>query len=257
VADLDRRIAEIARTPRLLVAVDFDGTLSPIVDDPDDARPTRGSMRALSTLANQRNTRVAVISGRALSDLAARLTLDTRQVRLVGGHGSELEPELDEQLTAAQRDDLAAIRVAVDAAARGLAGITTEHKLASSALHYRRASRPDAARALCRLRRSQGDFGPDVHVRRGKKVVEVSVHQTHKGQAVDRLRAEMRATAVLFLGDDRTDEDAFRTLGDHDLGVKVGPGDTAAPARVANPDEVADLLTRLAEMRRQAPVAAE
>jgi trehalose-phosphatase len=237
----------------LLVATDFDGTLSPIVDDPDAAEPSPRARRALSTLAGQCHTRVAVISGRALRDLEHRLQLSEDDILLVGSHGSEFEPELAARLTDLQRDLLEKVHAAVESAATGLEGILTEHKDASSTLHYRQANRDVAAEALCRLHRSiQALPPPRPQIRRGKKVVELAVLHMHKGEAVARIRTEVGATAALYLGDDRTDEDVFRIMGTEDLSVKVGPGPTAARVRVDNTEEVADLLAYLADLRSQA-----
>ncbi len=221
---LDSTLSHLVRTPVLLVTADFDGTLAPIVDDPDDAEPMPRAVRALSTLARQPHTHVAVVSGRALADLEARLQPVPERVLLVGSHGSEFEPELVGRLTAEQLSDLSAVRAVVDEAAAGLAGVAAEHKDASSALHYRRAARQDAARAVWRLRVGKQGLGESVHLRRGKKVVELAVLHAHKGQAVDRLRAELGATAVLFVGDDRTDEDAFGLAAGRRRGSQGGPG---------------------------------
>ncbi|MEM0984166.1 MAG: trehalose-phosphatase, partial [Planctomycetota bacterium] len=87
----DATIEALARTPRLLVACDYDGTLSPIVENPADAVPIRESVVALQQLCETPDTSVAVVSGRALSDLAQRVDLPPR-VHLVGSHGSEFEP---------------------------------------------------------------------------------------------------------------------------------------------------------------------
>lgn len=279
-ASLDEALRMLAATPVLLVALDFDGTLAPIVPRPEDATPTPRARRALNALARQPHTRVAIVSGRALADLEARLGAVEPEVLLVGGHGSEFEPERAGRLSPPLQALRARVRAVVDAAADGLEGVEAEHKDASSALHYRRAARADAAEALARLGRARGELAIPLedglglldpedeafverradgallpHLRRGKRVVELSVLRTHKGHALDRLRRELGATRVLFLGDDRTDEDAFRSLGAADLGVKVGPGATRATQRVADPAEAAELLVRLVSARRAALAA--
>jgi len=81
--DLDQALEAIARVPILLVATDYDGTLSPIVDNPDDAKPVRESIIALRALATLSGTHCAVVSGRSLSDLASLSSLDG-QIMLVG-----------------------------------------------------------------------------------------------------------------------------------------------------------------------------
>ena len=85
--------------------------------------------------------------------------------------------------------------------------------------------------------------------RRGRDVFEFSVRSTTKGDAVRMLREFSGATAVLFAGDDVTDEDGFRALGTEDLSLKCGDGETAARFRVADTIEVAAVLERLAEIR--------
>jgi trehalose 6-phosphate phosphatase len=75
------------------------------------------------------------------------------------------------------------------------------------------------------------------------------VLNTDKGEAVDILRQQTDSTAVVFLGDDVTDEKAFRRMRDGDIGVKVGTGDSAAAFRVDAPEDVADVLAHLLDAR--------
>jgi trehalose-6-phosphatase len=81
-------------------------------------------------------------------------------------------------------------------------------------------------------------------------VIELAVVDADKGTAVDHLRDVVGADAVLFVGDDVTDEDAFGVLRASDIGIKVGPGRTLARYRLAGTDETADLLSSLAGLRR-------
>jgi trehalose 6-phosphate phosphatase len=92
---------------------------------------------------------------------------------------------------------------------------------------------------------------PGVNVKHGKDVVELTVVDTHKGNAIQQLRELLAVDAVLFVGDDLTDEDAFAVLGPDDLSVKVGPGPTSAAHRVADVDEVAELMAMVAARRAQ------
>ena len=83
----------------------------------------------------------------------------------------------------------------------------------------------------------------------GKAVLEFAVISTDKGEAIDIIRDRDDATAVVFFGDDVTDEKAFRRMRDGDVGVKVGPGDTLAAYRVESPDDVEAALVYLARRR--------
>ena len=85
--------------------------------------------------------------------------------------------------------------------------------------------------------------------RGGKDIVEFAVRHVTKGDALDRLRELRGADAVLFAGDDVTDEDAFRVLREGDVGVKVGEGDTLAGHRVSDPAALTDVLKQLARLR--------
>ncbi len=243
----EARIDELARQPDLLVASDYDGTLAPIVDDPAAAVPHREAVAALTMLASLPRTHVAVISGRALADLAG-LTSLPGHVHLVGSHGSEFDPGFHSELP---RDALVLRERIAEHLARiadRWEGVTLEHKPASVAMHYRMAGDENARRALAEVEAGPATL-PGVHVKHGKAVVELCAIEPDKGAALNRIRRQTGARAVLFLGDDVTDEDAFVVLRECDLGVKIGAGDTAATARVATTEDACRLLARLAERR--------
>ncbi len=246
-SDLDRQLERIAASPVLLVACDYDGTIAPIVVDPQKARPQRESIVALRMLSAMPQTHVAVISGRALQDLA-RLTGLPDDVHLVGSHGSEFDLDFATSLspTATQlRDRLVSELAAV--AGNG-DGLLIEQKPASVAFHYRNADEDTAAEALKTVLDGPAQL-EGVYTKHGKKVVELGVVATSKGSALETMRHRCGASAVIFLGDDRTDEDAFSTLTGPDIGIKVGDGETRARYRVAGPGEVSQTLARLSELR--------
>jgi trehalose 6-phosphate phosphatase len=91
---------------------------------------------------------------------------------------------------------------------------------------------------------------PGVEATAGKAVLEMAVVQVSKGAAIDTLRGRLGADAVLFVGDDVTDETAFGRLQPGDVGVKVGDGDTAARFRVSAPEDVTAMLEALLAARR-------
>jgi trehalose 6-phosphate phosphatase len=247
-AELRRAIVQIARTPRLLIACDYDGTLAPIVEDPEQARPLPESVGALRQLAGLHETTTAVISGRALRDLATLSRLPA-EVHLVGSHGSEFDigfvHELDDQAKALHRQVESALEeLTVDAP-----GVHLEVKPASIAVHTRRADAEVAERINTSVR--QGPCTWDgVQVTEGKAVIELAVVQTDKGRALDVLRHQVGATAAAFLGDDVTDEKAFARLSGPDLGVKVGDGESLAHFRIPDAISVARVLAFLLEERR-------
>lgn len=165
-------------------------------------------------------------------------------VHLVGSHGAEFDSGFAHDI---DTDLLARITETLSEIAADKPGVTVETKPASVALHVRNASTADGEAALAAAWDAASDW--DAHATTGKAVLEFAVISTDKGEALDILRAEHRAGAVVFFGDDVTDEKAFRRLGDADVGVKVGPGDTAAAYRVDAPEGVAAALAHLLSTR--------
>ncbi|MDT5267440.1 MAG: trehalose 6-phosphate phosphatase [Mycobacterium sp.] len=243
-SDLLRALDGAAATPRLLVASDFDGTLAPIVNNPADARPLPGAADALIALAGQPSTTVALVSGRALSTLR-ELSSIPPPVHLVGSHGAEFDSGFSHDI---DRELLERITAELTAIAANRPGVTVEPKPASVALHVRNASAADGSDALDAARAAARAW--DAEVTAGKAVLEFAVISTDKGEAIDIIRDRDDATAVVFFGDDVTDEKAFRRMRDGDVGVKVGPGDTLARFRVETPEDVETALTYLLEQRR-------
>lgn len=250
-SDLREAVTVAAGRPVLLVCSDFDGTLAPLAPTPDQARPLPEGVAALAALAALPRTTAALVSGRSLDDLAA-LSDAPPGVRLVGSHGWEFDTagpgDLDP--AAARRRD--AVRREVAAAVDGVEGVLVEPKATGVAVHVRLADRADAARVLAAVREGAARR-PGVHLTAGHEVLELSVVEADKGHAVDVLRAQAAADAVVFVGDDVTDERAFARLHGNDVAVKVGPGSTAAPYRVDSPRGVVALLVALLHDRRRAP----
>lgn len=253
-------VHEIARTERLLVALDFDGTMTPLSDDPMAVRALPETAAAVRRLAELPETTVAFVSGRQLADLRVIGEHDDESpVWLAGSHGAEHWRPAGAVVADAEELSMADVvertaasdALAADAerAVEGIPGAWVERKAFGFALHTRLAEPADAGRAQSLVDALVGERAPEWRRRTGKDIVEFAWRHEGKDTAIARLRAETRATAVLFAGDDVTDEDALRSLGDGDLGVRVGDGETAARARVADPLELAELLTELAVAR--------
>ncbi|MEM7142181.1 MAG: trehalose-phosphatase [Actinomycetota bacterium] len=241
------RLDQLAQQPQLLVACDYDGTVAPIVNDPMKALPLRETSVALRNLAALPQTDVAVISGRSLRDLAALSRLPA-EIHLVGSHGTEFDIDFALDLDPALRERRASLVAELQDLASTHEGVSLEKKPASIAVHYRNVDDAQIDAVLAGLDGIAGRIG-ELTVRHGKKVCELLLVPTDKGRALTTVRGNVGATAVMFLGDDVTDEDAFATLAGPDVGVKVGAGDTIAAFRVESPDDVAILLAALCSRR--------
>jgi len=247
-AELRAALAGIARVPQLLIGCDYDGTLAPLVDDPSAAGPLPEAVAAVRALAALPQTVVAVISGRALRDLATLSRLPS-EVHLVGSHGSEFDLGFIQRLAPEQHDLHGRLLAELTAIARDHPGVRLETKPVSVAVHVRGVDQGVGERALEAVRTGPATW-PDIYVTNGKEVMELSLLSTDKGAAVTSLRMQASASAVLFLGDDVTDENAFAQLHGPDVGVKIGPGETLAAFRVDEPIDAVRVLGLVLELRR-------
>ena len=250
-------LADIAADPErrpVLLALDFDGTLAPLQDDPARSRILPDGVTALADLAGHDGVALALVSGRSMQDLHA-LAQVPPGTYLIGSHGAErarvtahgLDRD-DVQLTDAEADRLAALGGELARVARGRDGVWVESKPTAAVVHTRMAEPDDAEAALAAAREVATRLGAEMMS--GKDVLEMSVLRTSKGEALGALRRELGAHTVVYAGDDVTDERAFDALEDGDVTIKVGEGPTVARHRVADPDAVvrllADLVGRLA-----------
>lgn len=233
---LDDALARISAAEVLLVASDYDGVLSPIVEDPARAFPHSAGLAAFVSVSTHPRVRSVLISGRSPETLGSFVG-SPAGIRLVGNHGAGVHgsDDEDEDIT------VAAITNGLADVAERFPGSEVEPKSLGAAFHYRNAADPPGAVKAALAVASRFD----ARTIRGKRVVEVVVGHGTKGTAIEAIRIETGADAAIYLGDDVTDEDVFRTLAEPDVGVKVGNGDTAAAYRVHDPGEVADALTVL------------
>lgn len=228
--DLVAALHRFSTVPTVVVASDYDGVLSPIVDDPAAATPDRAAVTGFLAVAQHPTVTPVIISGRSREALL-RFLGDLPAVELVGNHGADLVDSGDSVDATRISNTLAEV-------ADRFPGAHVEPKPHGAAFHYRRADDRAGARAAAR---SAADDLPGRTIE-GKEVVEVVVGDATKGTAIESIRRDTGAGAVLYLGDDVTDEDVFRSLGEADVGIKVGDGDTAATHRIESVRDVAEVF---------------
>jgi trehalose 6-phosphate phosphatase len=197
---------------RLLVALDYDGTLAPIVAHPERAALAPRTRRLLRRVAALYPC--VVISGRSRRDLLTRVG-GLGLAGAIGNHGGEPSPR-----AAARRARVGRWRRALERKLRRVPGVRIEDKGLSLSVHYRESTRPGAARAA--IRRAAGGLA-GARVVGGKSVVNVTPAEApHKGAALEAARRLLGCEATLYVGDDETDEDAFALRGASRIGVRVG-----------------------------------
>jgi trehalose 6-phosphate phosphatase len=243
-------LRRIARAPHLLVGLDFDGTLAPIVPEPADATLAPDIGALLRELANRGKTTVAILSGRSLNDVRQRVGLPG--LIYAGNHGLEIagsgfdfiEPE-----AAARQKALS--EIAGELAARLVPMAAVEDKGLTASVHIRQTPASFYGRVRHIVEETIARHSLLFHITRGDMAYEIRPRvDWHKGAALRwiRQRIGVRYTAVVFLGDDLTDEDAFAALPGA-ITVRVGsPAATMANYHLANPDEVAVFLALVASI---------
>jgi trehalose-phosphatase len=232
----ERLTTEVVRTMRergnLMVMTDYDGTLTPIVAVPAAARLAPSVRTTLAGLATRPRVSVAVISGRSLPDVRERV--EVAGAVYAGCHGLMIEgpglafvhPE-----AAAARPLMVELGTELSRELDGLRGVEVEVKDFCVSVHYRRAYPSDLAEVFFQVERVRERHGPELVTQPGKKVIELLPHVSwDKGECALWLRDHWRRDpaprepAIVFLGDDETDERAFEALRGKGITVRVGSG---------------------------------
>jgi len=234
---------------RLAVFLDYDGTLTPIVSDPEEALLSDSMRQTLLALAAQ--APVAILSGRDLDDICQRVDIGT--VIYGGSHGFDIAGPrgLHKQVGA---EFLPALDAAENALRKMLAcipGALVERKRFSVAAHYRNVDKSD----VIKTERIVNQVA--AHHRKLRRIANKKVYELQpdidwdKGKAVlwllEALGLEQDDVRPVYIGDDRTDEDAFRALEQRGVGILVGeqPRRTAGGYSLKNTAEVEHFLRAL------------
>lgn len=244
---LRQQLEIVAKAPILLVACDFDGTLSPLVDDHDRARGDSAALEAFAEIGELSWTESAIISGRGFADLQ-RLLSGVSPTYIAGSHGAEWQTE-GVNLSGHERERLLSVREALATIADQFVGARIETKPAGVALHVRGLDDEAAARA-CAAAVDACTRIEGVYARSGSRVMEFMVVPANKGDVFNRARFGCGATAAVFIGDDATDEDVFRSMHGDDVAIKVGVAPTSARHLVRGVADVAAVLRFIAQRRR-------
>lgn len=235
------------RPDRCLLLLDFDGTLVPIARQPGAARLTRQTRQVLRTLAADPQIDLGFVSGRALADLRWRVGI--RRAYYVGNHGLELRGRgvsFVHPQALRHRRALGRLAVSLRQALRRVPGALVEWKGLTISVHWRNVSRVDEPAFRSALRRRLQPLRREQAVRTcsGKRVIEIRPPlDWDKGDAVEWLwkRAGSCAGCLVYVGDDRTDEDAFRAVNRlRGVSVRVGFRSRASAARrrIGTPQEL-------------------
>jgi trehalose 6-phosphate phosphatase len=248
----------------LVVMLDVDGTLAPIAPRPELAQVPATTSQCVAALAAGAHVIVALVSGRAAAD--ARRLVRVANTWVIGNHGYEIVSPDGESLVDPQvepyRNLVAQAGRRLEPRLAHVAGVIVEDKRWTLSVHYRLADPAVVPRVRGLVEDTAQALG--LHITDGKMVFEIRPPaRVDKGTAVLTLAARLHAlgegASLVFIGDDRTDEDAFRALRlrqRNSVTVRVAPDEntgTAAEFAVADPEEVLRFLEWLRAERGAAP----
>ena len=248
--DLAGFYAELATAGERVLMLDYDGTLAPFKIRPDQAVPYPGITDLLDALMAQGDTRVVIVSGRRASEVAALLSL-RQPPEIWGAHGWE---RMSDDGSVIVQDTPDAIRQALESAEAGAeafrrVGARLERKPASVALHWRGLPAIKIARLRTQVQEAWAPFAGEglLELMGFDGGFELRAHGTNKEHAVKTVLSESGADCIAaYLGDDLTDEDAFRALKGRGLAVLVRaePRETLADLQLRPPRELIAFLQR-------------
>lgn len=204
----------LSKRQRLYLFSDFDGTLARIVSDPKSARLEEKNRKLLANLVSNKKFKIALISGRSLEELKKMVGING--IYYVGNHGFEMVgPGINFTHLAAIRKArlLRTIGPMLGSALAPIQGVIIEDKRFTISVHYRMVQ-PALRKSVQMTVRRMVDKYKGLKLTTGKMIVEVRPRvRWHKGLAALRLLHVLgRPGQVIYIGDDKTDEDAFRSL---------------------------------------------
>lgn len=237
----------------IFLFLDCDGTLTPIVATPEKTIISPETKKLLNLLSQKNNYRVAIISGRALADIKEKIGL--KNIIYSGNHGFQIEgPKIKHEMVvpAGYKKVLQRIKAQLQEKLAGVKGVFVEDKKLSLALHFRLANLKQLPFIKTVFHESVILYlvSNKIKIRPGKKILEVipPVHW-NKGRIVLWLLARQEALSKtekiipIYIGDDTTDEDAFKALKNRGLTISVGYlGSSQAKYYVRDVKEVSKLL---------------
>jgi trehalose 6-phosphate phosphatase len=246
-----KEIKNIIGNRRKAIFLDYDGTLTPIVSHPDKAVLTDQNRKLLSALADE--ITIAVVSGRDRADVKEKIRLES--IYYAGSHGfditgpNKIEMEYEEGKKIIPELDKAENNLKEEL--KDINGVLVERKKYAIAVHYRNVAESDV-NAVKNAVQQELKRRKSLREGKGKKVLELKPDiEWHKGKAIHWLQEaigiDTKNCFSIYIGDDITDEDAFRTIKDKGIGILVGDHNsrTSASYRLNDTEMVYEFLKKL------------
>lgn len=252
-ADKKNRLIDRLADFKIAIFLDYDGTLTPIMAHPEEALLADGMRRALAVCAGKAT--VAIVSGRDKNNIQDLVNLP--QIIYAGNHGFDIEGVGEMPIRYQAGVDFIPVLwqffEEIQAVLCGISGVRIEFKKLSVAVHYRNVGEDSEQRVIGLTQKMVGQYAT-LSIIAGKKVLEIRPNiDWNKGRAVEwiveKLNLKQPDICIIYIGDDITDEDAFRTLSDPSVGILVGhhAEKTYAHYRLENPFQVQVFIENLSK----------
>jgi trehalose-phosphatase len=254
--------SEVVAASHILLLSDYDGTLTPIVDRPQDAVLSNSMKTKLRTLVNHASFSIGIISGRSLREIKDMVGIEG--IHYAGNHGLEIDgPSLSYINPQAQKAQMKVKDIAhqLIETLGDIDGVIIEDKHFSLSVHYRLVEKRYVQQVVDifqQITSPEVDNG-NIRISYGKKVLEVRPPvDWHKGKAAETIIKEIehptssKVKVIIYLGDDSTDEDAFKTIRRlYGWSIFVGSPGSSSEAEyfLESVPEVETFLTRLLALK--------
>lgn len=255
--NLDEIIDRIKAYTNVIVLFDYDGTLTPIVDIPEKAFLNNERRKILRELSKKKRFSIGIISGRALSDIKSRVSIDN--IIYAGNHGLEIEgPSLAfiHPLTDEVKSTIRIINAVLNKTMGAIKGTIVEDKGLTLSVHYRQVKddkKQNEVKTVFEKVTGVANMLGKINITSGKKIYEVRPPiNWHKGKAVELIIKDYQKgkqnPLVIYAGDDLTDEDAFKALKKFE-GISIYIGavnpESSADYYLKSPDELYKFIEKL------------
>lgn len=253
------KIKELLSNKLILLLLDYDGTLTPIVETPSKAIIHKDTRELLQKLSRSPNCKIGIISGRKLEDIKNIVGIDS--IIYAGNHGLEIQGlkiKFENQVSPRLKSIIRNIAVDTQKRLSGIKGVLIEDKGLTLSIHYRLVSKKDMPVFEKVVSEVTNPYmvSDKIKVNSGKKVYEIKPPvKWDKGKVVlwflarQQFISGVKDVLPIYIGDDITDEDAFKVLKKKGLTIFVGkPGDSKANYYLKNTKEVIKFLRSISDL---------
>lgn len=250
---IDKVLEELKKSPIKILMLDFDGTLSPIADSPKQSKLSHKNKTLLTKISKKRNIYIVIISGRSLKDIKKKVGL--KNITYAGNHGLEGDVLGEEYLYPVPKKIYTTIKEIYKKLKNinnEFPGSLIENKKLSLSFHYRNVEHKSTNQFKLKVNNLLRPFIKDklIYVLPDKKVFDIFPNvKCNKGTfarlILNKIHKKTNTKpAVMYIGDDITDEIAFKALKDQ-ITIKVGKAKTKAKYKITNTKDVAEFLRQI------------